>query len=64
MNALLIGVLGVTDCYYVGKDVVLVANLAGWTDHSPADDHYLAAIALFCVLVVWFVHGRIMQHAR
>ena len=64
MNSLLIGALGVMDSYYVGKDVVLIANLAGWTDHSPTDSPWLAPIALCCVLVLWFVQGRLLRNAH
>jgi hypothetical protein len=60
VESLLVGLLGVTNAYYVQKDVVLIARLAGWTDHAPPDHHLLGIIAFCGVVILWLVHRRVL----
>ena len=66
MTALLLGVLGTLDVYYVNQDIVLLARLAGWTEQAPPlpNNHYLAGLAVCCVAILWVAHARFLQRPR
>ena len=63
MNSLVVGALGIIDFYYVGHDVVLLAQLAGWTGQAPENNPWFAAVALSCVIILWVAHRSLLQRS-
>ena len=59
MNSLFVGVLAFLDIYYLQKDVMLMASLAGATEPNTSagpEDHLVALLALCCVVAAWLLH--------